>query len=246
MAHPTRPASQGPDPQLTAQQLHCACDPAALGFATTADVGPLSGTLAQSDAVDALEFGVRLSAPGYNIFVVGRPGSGRMSTARRVLNARAAGAEAPPDWCYVYNFADARRPKVLRLPAGQGPVLRAALEALVADLRRAIPEALETEAVAAQRLTLVEQKQKVGAEALEALKRDLGPDPYVALVGPPASPTVVPARGHERWSRRATRSWRPSCARRSMTTWTRPGTGCSRRTGGCTSWRTRPSTRCAS
>ncbi len=40
--------------ELTAQELHRCCDPASLGFETTAEIEPLSGALGQDEAMKAL------------------------------------------------------------------------------------------------------------------------------------------------------------------------------------------------
>jgi predicted ATPase with chaperone activity len=66
----------GPAP-LDASRLRRACQLAALPFATTdelADLGELPG---QGRAMEAIRFGVAMPHHGYNLFVLGPPGSGR-------------------------------------------------------------------------------------------------------------------------------------------------------------------------
>lgn len=53
------------------EALRRVCDPAALGFATTADLAPRPFAAVQPRASEALAFGVALRRPGYNIFAVG-------------------------------------------------------------------------------------------------------------------------------------------------------------------------------
>ncbi len=182
---------------LAPDELHRACAPPSLGFATTAELQGMGGTVGQADALAALEFGVAVEAPGYNVFVLGAPGSGRMTMVRRALAARARERPTPGDWCYVANFADARRPRALGLPPGRGPALANAVAELIADLRERIPRAMEAEAVAARRVALVEEQEKAAATVVEELQAELAPDPFVALVGTPDALMVVPARGHE-------------------------------------------------
>ena len=50
---------------------------------------------------------------------------------------------APRDLCYVQNFDDAHRPKLLDLPPGQGPRLADAMSSLVRRLHRALEKAPE-------------------------------------------------------------------------------------------------------
>jgi hypothetical protein len=43
--------------------------------------------------------------------VLGLPASGKTTSMRRLLDAAAAGAPTPSDWCYVHSFADPYRPR---------------------------------------------------------------------------------------------------------------------------------------
>ncbi len=196
-------ADSSPIAALSSEALHSTCDPAQLGFDTTAELPALGGMVGQADALAALEFGVTINAHGYNIFVLGEPGSGRMSIVRQALEARARTLPAPDDWCYVANFADARRPRALRVPRGRGRALATDVALLISELRQRIPPAMEAEAVAAQRLSLVEEQEKAATGVLDQLQADLAPDPFVALVGAPDALMVVAAREHEPLERAA-------------------------------------------
>lgn len=182
---------------LTPERLHAPCDPAGLGFQTTRDLDPLPGTLGQDEALEALAFGLSMTTDGFNIFVLGPDGSGRMSTVRRMVRARASGEPTPPDWCHVVDFDDPRRPRVLELPAGRGPELRREMEALMAELRRVVPEALESDEVASRRMDLVTERARKAEDAVEACRTELREDPHVAVIAGGEGFTVVPARGGE-------------------------------------------------
>ena len=74
-----------------------------LPFQTTAEVDPVVGTVGQPRALEALEFGLEIESYGYNVYVAGRPGSGRESTVLRLVEQIAAKRATPPDWVYVHN-----------------------------------------------------------------------------------------------------------------------------------------------
>jgi hypothetical protein len=62
--------------KVPASMLAPAVDPEQLGFKDTSELTPLSETIGQERAVGALEFGLQMTSPGFNIFVsgpVGRP-----------------------------------------------------------------------------------------------------------------------------------------------------------------------------
>src|ERR671916_2012143 len=126
---------------LEAAHVRRRLDPAALPFDTTAEVAPLHGTIGQERALDAIDFGVEVGTPGYNLFLAGAAGSGRESTILDYLERAAATRPAPDDLVYAHNFAEPGRPRALRLPAGRGCDLRRDLEELLAGARGENPRA---------------------------------------------------------------------------------------------------------
>lgn len=184
--------------RVAVERLHGVCDPASLGFSTTDELEvEESIVIGQDEAMSALSFGISVRDPGYGIFVLGHPGSGRFSFARRLAREHARGEESPPDWCYVYNFDDARRPRALRLPSGRGLELRDAMAEAVADLRRSVPQALESDSASDRRAAIVEQHGMRAGQLMDELRKQLEGDEFVALVGTPDAMVVVPARGGE-------------------------------------------------
>jgi predicted ATP-dependent protease len=183
--------------ELKPDQLHRCCDPESLGFKTTADVEPLSGALGQEEAMKALAFGVSVASKGYNIFALGRAGSGRRTFIKRELENRAEEEPTPSSWCYGFNFREPRHPVTLELPAGRGVLLRARLEALITDLKRAIPQALEADDVTNRRAAIYEDRGREANDAMEAFRKGIEDDPNVALIGNQDGVVVVPAHEGE-------------------------------------------------
>ena len=107
------PAPPAPPPaalerfrELAPEQLRWTCDPAQLPFDTTSEVEELDGVLGQPRAVAAMELGVAIGGPGYNLFALGPPGIGKRYVVERYLEGQALRLPPPEDWCYVYDFAD--------------------------------------------------------------------------------------------------------------------------------------------
>ena len=102
--------------QSTALCWHC--DTEQLAFQTTDDLEDLTEILGQARAVEAIGFAVGMRRPGYNLYALGPDGIGKHTVVRRFLEETAAADPAPPDICYVSNFDEPRKPKVLSMPAG--------------------------------------------------------------------------------------------------------------------------------
>ncbi len=190
-------------PELTTHELHRVCDPDSLGFQTTDEVEPLAGALGQEDAMEALAFGVSVASRGYNIFALGQAGSGRRTFIKEELQARAENEPTPSSWCYGFNFKNPRHPRVLELPTGRGGLLRARLEALTADLKRAIPQALDADDVSNRRAGIYEGRGREASAAMDAFRKGVEGDPNVALIGNQDGVVVVPALKGEPLSKEA-------------------------------------------
>lgn len=139
---------------------------------TTLDVPPLDGFIGQERAVRAMQFGLAMNAPGYNIFVVGPPGTGKSTYVQAIVSQVAAEGPVPSDWCYIYNFSDQDRPLAVSLPAGEGRGFQKDMEELLADLRVAVPKAFEGGDYEQQKEAVVQSVQQKMEESFQALEQE--------------------------------------------------------------------------
>ena len=155
---------------LDAAELRRSVDAKSLGFKTTADLEPLGGLIGQDRAIKAIDFGLGIQALDFNIFVLGPPASGKSTAVRAYLESVAAGSERPPDWIYVTDFEDPRRPRALKLPPGRAPALARSLEAALREVAATLPAAFETEDYRARRRAIDEAFRASQDDALEAFE----------------------------------------------------------------------------
>jgi predicted ATP-dependent protease len=129
---------------LTPAELRLTFDPGTLGFADTSEMleYPLPW-IGQERAEMAARFGLEMDQPNYNLFVLGEVGSGRSSLLKRAMQDAAASRPVPPDLCYLHNFDVPERPRALRLPAGQGRLLRQLMAQMMKSLQTEIPQHLD-------------------------------------------------------------------------------------------------------
>ena len=72
-------------PEVPLEKLRWRCDPESFPFDTTADLPPLEGIIGQERAQKALALGVEIARAGYNIYVCGVPGTGRLTAVQQLL-----------------------------------------------------------------------------------------------------------------------------------------------------------------
>jgi len=105
---------------------------------------PLSNFIGQERALEALEMGLSVDAPGYNIFVAGLESGQKFATLAPLLERVRMNCQGMRDHVYVHNFDDPVRPQHLSLPSGSGNQLAQAMRDWIAALRREIPRALNS------------------------------------------------------------------------------------------------------
>jgi ATP-dependent Lon protease len=180
---------------LPCSALRWHCDPDSLPFETTADVEPIAGVIGQASAVESLRFGIECDAPGQNVFIRGLTGTGRMTLVRRLLEELKPCCEVKYDRCYVHNFGQPDRPRLISVPAGTARTFRRRVHELAEFIRDDLVTALDSDALKARREAL-ERREKAEIETItQPFERDLKAA-SLALVtmqlGPVAHTTIFP------------------------------------------------------
>jgi len=112
--------------------------------ATTEEILPCEGILGQDRAARAIEFGLKMRNPGYNIYVAGGSGTGRTTSVEIAVRKMAENLPTPDDWCYVYNFIHPDKPDALRFPPGKAVEFGVDMEKLVEELKVEVPRSFES------------------------------------------------------------------------------------------------------
>lgn len=130
-------------PSLTPDQLSIQIPENSLSFESSNELTPYNGVLGQDRAVTAIQFGVAMDRPGYNVYVMGDSGTGRSSYITEYLKSEAKRQISPSDWAYVNNFDNNREPLKLELQAGHGQAFKRDLNELIDSLLATFPAAFE-------------------------------------------------------------------------------------------------------
>ncbi len=130
---------------LLPADVYKVCETDIFKFNNTSKIGESHEFISQDRAVRAINMGLGIRKPGYNIYVAGAQGTGKTSVIRTFLERWSKDAAVPSDWVYVYNFQHSEVPKAVEMPAGEGKKFKKEMEALVKVLRTEIPMALQSE-----------------------------------------------------------------------------------------------------
>lgn len=122
-------------PEVSADKLRFICDEQIFDFETTESISPLDVMIGQKRAVKAVEFGLAAKNQGYNIFISGLVGTGKITYAKAAVAKIAPTKPIPGDWCYVNNFINSSQPIALLLPTGMGKVFCKDMEELIEDIK---------------------------------------------------------------------------------------------------------------
>jgi len=182
-------------PCLTPEKLRWRCDPATIPYETTAEVEPVSGDIGQARALRALRMGVELTASGYNLFVCGLSGSSRGGMIVRMIEEMHPQTEPAPDRCYVNNFKNADRPRLLTLPRGQATGFKKEVDSGIEFLRRRIPQVFEGEPFQRQKTRIVERFTVREKELMDDFTRRIAREQFALgrmQVGAVALPEIFP------------------------------------------------------
>jgi lon-related putative ATP-dependent protease len=180
---------------LPPAKLRWRCDPASIPFETTAEIAPLGGDFGQERAQRALRMGVELTASGYNLFVCGLSGTSRGGMIVRMIEDIHPEIEPAPDRCYVNNFKNADRPRLLTLPRGQANAFKKEVESGIDFLRRRIPQVFEGEPFQRQKTRIVERFTQREKELMDDFTRRIAREQFALgrmQVGAVALPEIFP------------------------------------------------------
>ena len=161
---------------LSVDKLYNYCDLEIFDFNTTSELEELDEIIGQSRALKAISFGIGIKKEGYNLYAMGKLGSGKHSVVEKFIKSRAKDEEHPGDWCYVNNFEDPRKPIYLKVASSMGLQLKKDMEELIEELQTIIPSVFESEEYRVQKQVIIdkltEEKEKFLIELKERAKKE--------------------------------------------------------------------------
>lgn len=154
---------------LNFTEVRKVCAPEIFGKETAASLAVIDHEnviIGQDRAIKALKLGLGMKAQGFNIYVSGEPGTGKLTAVTNFVEAQANKESVPNDWCYVNNFKDTYRPRRLYLPAGKAVIFRKEMKSLIKDVFQALVKVFEGEGFAEKKAKIVNEFEEAQANIM--------------------------------------------------------------------------------
>lgn len=162
--------------KLKPAQLKWQIDLKRLKFRSTKEVEHLEHIVGQPRAIQAIELGADMrGSRGYNIFVTGLSGTGRMTTVKKMLEKTQRKGNCPElfDYCYVNNFVDESRPKLLQFEKGVACIFSKKMHDSITQLLERLSTVFEEEPYTAHRKSVIEAFQDSEKNLIEEFDEKL-------------------------------------------------------------------------
>jgi len=184
------------DKIIPIENLRWRLDPSKLPFKTTDEIEPLHEIIGQQRAVEAFQFGMSIDKPGYNVFVTGPEGSGRLSTVTKLLGqiSKAKG-RLPDDLGYVNNFKNQEAPILLHFKAGEGSKFKKDIRTFIDTLKKEIPQLFESQDYLTRKKEVMQEYENKGKNFFKDLDKKVREEGFSLVdiqVGQVKRPEVVP------------------------------------------------------
>ncbi len=186
--------------KLALDDLAWLCPEDWLNWPNSGEIEPASTIVGQDRAVEAIDFGLAMPGIGYNVFVTGLSGTGRLTTIKQFLERTNGDLETPDDVCFVHNFRNPEEPHALFLEAGAGLRLRDGMQTLVEELAENLPKILNDKNFRLRMERSVEALQSRERDMVESFDREVREAGFSMVqiqAGPISRPEIMPVIGEE-------------------------------------------------
>ncbi len=181
--------------ELKPSEIRWQCNPKELKFKSVNELRICEGIIGQPRAIEAIELGINVKYPGYNIFITGPVGTGRTTAITKLLEELKAKKGTLQDLLYVNNFRNPDMPRLIDLPAGDGAKFKNVMVNLIQDLKTHIPQVFSSEEYQTRRQAIVkkyEEENRALLKEFEKLVEEQGFKVVQIQMGPFMRPAIMP------------------------------------------------------
>ena len=114
-------------------------------FKTTNEIKTYNGIIGQDRALETVRSAMEIQNKGFNLYVCGQVGMGKMPYVLSIVNTLAKDKKVPSDLCYIYNFETPNEPIALELEPGQGRIFKEDMNRFISTFRDDVLKAFSSE-----------------------------------------------------------------------------------------------------
>ena len=138
-----------------------------LDFEDTSNIQIIKGIIGQKEALSAIETGLGIKSKGFNIFVVGKSGTGRTSAVKSYVERIAKESETPPDICFANNFNDSYTPIAIMLPPGKAKEFNKKIKKIIKRIDKELYTLFERDSFRERQNTIRRKANEVKDKIIE-------------------------------------------------------------------------------
>ena len=167
--------------RLNWRDVRWKCDTSQLKFNSTKEIQIKQSIIGHAEALEALEYAIESRAFGQNAFVRGLHGTGRMDMIANLLKRSNPQMHAKIDRCYVANFQQPDRPKLLSLKAGEAKFFKRWMKKFADFITKELNNRLDSDEIKSKKQALEQQSNQKINEISQPFEKLLG-EQQLALV----------------------------------------------------------------
>lgn len=167
--------------KLDWQQVRWNCDVSAFTFESTKEVNPLTEMIGQKEALDALQYSIESRAFGQNAFVRGLYGNGKLSMISGFLHNSNPQLQEKHDQCYVANFSQPDRPRLITLQAGEAKVFKRWMRKFSDFVTKNLSSKLESQDIKDKKSAIEEKTQAAVKKISVPFEKELSENKLVLV-----------------------------------------------------------------
>lgn len=114
-------------------------------FKTTDDISTYNGIIGQQRALETVKTALEMPQKGFNLYVCGQVGMGKMPYVLSIVNKLASSKSVPDDLCYIYNFENPNEPVAIFLKPGQGREFKEDMNRFISIIRQGLSKVFKSD-----------------------------------------------------------------------------------------------------
>ena len=140
-------------------------------FKTTDDISGYNGIIGQRRALETVETALEMPQKGFNLYVCGQVGMGKMPYVLSIVNRLSKTKPVPNDVCYIHNFENPNEPIAIFLKAGLGRTFKEDMNRFISSVRKDLLKIFESENYEKERKVITKQYETKKNEIMQAFDK---------------------------------------------------------------------------